>query len=160
MVPCTAPGEAAVSELFGVPYDDTLLEHGDEGWDFILSNGKRVDTKCRAGEKFYGNLLVNATAFGSSGRPKEMKADYYVACHLLAKTPTYAVVEIYGWHVSEYVKSKPLTPSYNDRGKHFNRCVYWDDLIEIRKLVDIHNGVDDDTACYALVDADKDPALA
>jgi hypothetical protein len=147
-------GEAAVSELFGVPYDDSLLEHGDEGWDFVLSNGKKVDSKCRGGETFYGNMLVNATAFGTSDRPKVMCADYYIACHLLERLDDYALVEIYGWQRAEYIKRKPLTPSYNSKGKHMNRCVYWDDLLAIRELVNIHAGVQDDIGCDPLVDTD------
>jgi hypothetical protein len=127
-------GEFALSALLQIPVDEESRKHGDSGWDFVLNNGSKVDTKCR--EKWYGNLLYNQTAYGTNNKKHEMHADYYVACYIRHVENKFAVVDIYGYQTKDFIASRPLQLAYN--GYHWNREVGWDMLLDIRSLVELN----------------------
>lgn len=127
-------GEFGLSALLEIPVDDELKKQGDLGWDFILNDGSKVDTKCR--EKWYGNLLYNQTAYGTSDKKHEMHSDYYVACYLRHLETKFAVIDIYGYQTKEFIIERPIQRAY--KGGHWNREVRWDQLLDIRQLVELH----------------------
>lgn len=110
-------GEVAVSRLLNLPVDETIYEHGDPGWDFVLY-GTKIDVKTSQ-----GYLIVRDKS--------RFKADAIVLVNQEAREPS--VVRVQGFINREGFWAGPIfKEDFGHGGEDF--CMQPADMFPMHSL--------------------------
>lgn len=128
-------GEAAFAKISGLEMDTSYREKGDD-YDFICSAGT-IDVKNASKLSSYKQMLAYASS--ATGKPIELKADYFVASFLAYEDIALkkATVVIVGWCTKADFMKGGLHRA--KKGSHMNYQIHYRDLKPIAELLELIN---------------------